>query len=78
MDTGINRMEKQSHDYGFKEHEHEAGSEGSDAERTLKMVASGFIGTTDQMADVSIRCFTYSMHPYIHASLSTNYFKTNV
>ncbi|KAK1377825.1 O-fucosyltransferase family protein [Heracleum sosnowskyi] len=53
MDTGINRMEKQSHDYGFKEHEHEAGSEGSDAERTLKMVASGFIGTTDNMADHS-------------------------
>lgn len=55
MDTGINRMDKQSHDYGFKEHEHEheAGSEGSDVERTLKMVASGFVGTTDRMADHS-------------------------
>ncbi|KAL8102688.1 O-fucosyltransferase 35-like isoform X1 [Apium graveolens] len=53
MDTGINRMEKQSHDYHFKEHEHEVESEGSDVERTLKMVASGFTGSSDNIADHS-------------------------
>ncbi|WOH11366.1 hypothetical protein DCAR_0830848 [Daucus carota subsp. sativus] len=59
MDTGINRMDKQSHEYSFKEHEHkhehdhEAESEGSDVERTLKTVGSAFVGTTDNMADHS-------------------------
>lgn len=51
-------MDKQSHGYEFKEHENDAGSEATDVEQTLKMVASGFVGTHDSMADVSFnsRC----------------------
>lgn len=35
----MNRIGKQFRDHGFKEHEHEVRSEGSDVEKTLKMVA---------------------------------------
>lgn len=59
MDTGIHRIDKQSHINGLKEHGNEAGSEGLDAERTLKTVASGFVGTQDSMADVSVKCFSF-------------------
>ena len=65
-------MDKQSHEYSFKEHEHkhehdhEAESEGSDVERTLKTVGSAFVGTTDNMADVSIRCITCLVRSFTH------------
>lgn len=65
MDNGINRMEKQSHDYLYKEHKHEVGNEGSDVERTLKMVTSGFTDSSDNIADVSIRCITCIKHIHI-------------
>ncbi|KAK1365177.1 O-fucosyltransferase family protein [Heracleum sosnowskyi] len=53
MNTGMNRMDRQAHIIGLKEHGNEAGSEGLDVERTLKTVASGFVGTKDSMADHS-------------------------
>ncbi|KAL8119908.1 hypothetical protein AgCh_017143 [Apium graveolens] len=37
-----------------QEHDNEAGSEGLDVERTLKTVASSFVGTKDSMADHSV------------------------
>lgn len=74
MDTGINRMDKQSHNNGLKEHGNEAGSEGLDVERTLKTVASGFVGTKDSMADVSVKCLTFviylSLYSYMCARRS--------
>lgn len=51
--TRLNRMDKQSHGYGFKEHENDVGTEATDVEQTLKMVASGFVGTHVSMADYS-------------------------
>lgn len=66
MDTGMNRMDKQFHINGLKQQVLEHGSEGLDVERTMKTVASGFVGTKDSMADVSVKCLTCIMYLSIH------------
>ncbi|WOH08978.1 hypothetical protein DCAR_0728429 [Daucus carota subsp. sativus] len=53
MDTGMNRIDKQSHSKGLMDHENEAGTEGFDVERTLNTVASGSVGIRDSMANHS-------------------------